>query len=164
MNDFEFRLGGLQELGERLDAAGDKARAAIKKEMYFFALEVLQASKAVCPVESGMLVNTGQVGRHTPPGVTPMEMAYDTDDGQGVAIDIGYGDASIGYALYVHEALEGPHPVNLNWSWAKAAAKGKAINWTRPGSGPKFLENPLKERQDQLPGRVMDAVRSALGV
>jgi len=41
-------------------------------------------------------------------------------------------------------------------------AAGKQIQWTRPGSGPKYLERPLRERQDQLPDRLRDAVLRAL--
>jgi hypothetical protein len=144
MADFECTIDGLDQLGDRFNV--DKLRAAVKQEVYFFALEVLQASKEVCPMDTGALVNSGQVGRHTAPGVMPMEMAYDTEDGAGVAVDVGYGDTATDYALAVHENLE------------------PGVNWTRPGSGPKFLENPLKERQDQLPGRCAEAIRKAFGV
>lgn len=46
--------------------------------------------------------------------------------GDGVEVTIGYGGAAINYATYVHEA-----PPELNW--------------TLPGTGPKFLERPAKE-------------------
>ena len=62
-------------------------------------------------------------------------------DGDEVSVKIGYGDEAVGYALYVHENMS------------------TTVNWTRPGSGPKFLEAPLKERQDKLPGRITEAVK-----
>jgi hypothetical protein len=40
--------------------------------------------------------------------------------------------------------------------------RGGQIAWTRPGSGPKYLENPFKERQDQVAGRVRDSILKAL--
>jgi hypothetical protein len=75
---------------------------------------------------------------------------------------MGYGGAAAPYALYVHEALEGAVSPSPNWSWTKKVARGGQIAWTRPGSGPKYLELPLHEKQDQLPGRIQDAVLRAL--
>ena len=60
--------------------------------------------------------------------------------GDEVKVTLGYGDEAVGYALYVHEDMSN-------------------VNFTRPGSGPKYLENPLKERQDKLPGRITEAVK-----
>ena len=62
------------------------------------------------------------------------------NNGDEVKVTLGYGDDAVGYALYVHENMH-------------------AVNWTRPGSGPKYLEAPLKERQDKLPGRIKEAVK-----
>lgn len=62
------------------------------------------------------------------------------DDGTEVVVTLGYGSLSVGYALAVHENMSAQ------------------VNWQRPGSGPKYLENPLKEVQHTLPGRVRDAV------
>jgi hypothetical protein len=58
-----------------------------------------------------------------------------------INVKLGYGGPAAGYALAVHE--------NLNPN----------VNWKRPGSGPKYLENPLKERQDAIPGRIAAAAR-----
>jgi len=65
-------------------------------------------------------------------------------DGDTMMVTLGYGDEAVGYAIYVHENLD-PN-----------------VHWTRPGSGPKYLENPLKERQDSLPGRILAAYRRGL--
>lgn len=66
------------------------------------------------------------------------------EDGDVVTVTLGYGDTAVGYALYVHEDMS------------------PTTKWTRPGSGPKFLENPLKERLDSLPGRLLDAYKRGL--
>lgn len=65
--------------------------------------------------------------------------------GDSVGVTVGYGDESVSYALAVHE--------NMNPN----------VKWNRPGSGPKYLENPHKEMQDELPGAIRDAVAEELG-
>ena len=64
--------------------------------------------------------------------------------GSKVTVTLGYGDEAVGYALAVHENMS------------------PTVHWTRPGSGPKFLENPVKERQDELPGIVADAIKRSV--
>lgn len=66
-------------------------------------------------------------------------------EGDEITVTLGYGDEAVDYAAYVHENLD------------------SNVHWTRPGSGPKFLENPLKETQDELPGRLGDAVKRSFG-
>jgi len=65
-------------------------------------------------------------------------------EGDVITVTIGYGGVAVGYALKVHEDLD-PH-----------------IRWKRPGSGPKYLENPLKERQEKLPQFLAQAVQRAI--
>lgn len=43
-----------------------------------------------------------------------------------IKIECGFGDNSVNYALYVHEMTSPPY--------------SHEINWSRPGSGPKFFE------------------------
>jgi hypothetical protein len=62
------------------------------------------------------------------------------ENGTEVSVTLGYGSLSVGYAWHVHENMS------------------QTVRWQRPGSGPKFLEGPLKEVQDQLPARVAAAV------
>ena len=121
----------------------------MKAELYQFAEEVMSDSKEVVPVDFGDLMNSGHVD-------LPVE------DGSTIRVKMGYGNESVGYALYVHEALEGAQPPSPNWSWTKHAAKGLAINWTRPGSGPKYLERPLRAKQDRLPPRLLAAIKNGL--
>jgi len=61
-----------------------------------------------------------------------------------VTVELGYGGQSVDYAATVHENMD-PH-----------------VRWKRPGSGPKFLENPITEGQGELLQDVADVVRSTI--
>jgi hypothetical protein len=102
--------------------------------MYQFAEEVMTDSKEVVPVLTGALMNTGKV---FPP----------VEDDSSITVELGYGDESVDYALYVHEELQSP--------------KGHPINWTRSGSGPKYLQNPFDQKSDQLAPRLAKATSDA---
>jgi len=71
------------------------------------------------------------------------KVEFPVESGKEISLTLGYGSESVGYAVYVHE--------NLN-----------AVNWTRPGSGPKYLEAPLHERQDKLGERIAQAIEAAI--
>jgi hypothetical protein len=141
MSSFEFSIDGLDALKASMAAAVPKIREGASKALYAFAEEVMTASKAIVPVETGNLMSTGHVGKQQSPGV---KEGFVYQEGDELIIDVGYGDDAIGYALYVHENMF------------------PGVNWTRPGSGPKFLESPFNERVDQLPGRIKNAVNYAM--
>jgi hypothetical protein len=122
-------LNGVEQLKAKIAAAVPAARQNIKAALYQFAEEVMTASKEVVPVDTGALMNSGKV---MPP----------EEDGDTVTVTLGYGDESVGYAVYVHEDMD------------------PGVHWSRPGSGPHFLANPLHERQDSLPGRIAEAAMS----
>lgn len=134
MPDIEFTISGLTNLIDLLEKAPGRMRKEVSTELYRFAEEVMNDSKQIVPVDTGALMSTGKV---MPP----------VDNGNQIDVTLGYGDESVDYALIVHEELQSP--------------SGNPINWMRPGSGPKFLETPLKAKQDQLPGRIVDAVKKA---
>ncbi len=148
MPSIALEIRGLDRLSDKLLAAVPAAKAEVSGVVYRFAEEVMSISKERVPVDTGALMSTGKV---TLPVV----------EGEEITVTLGYGDESVGYALYVHEALEGARAPSDNWSWTKKAAAGGQIAWTRPGSGPKYLENPVKENQDRLPGLVRDAIVDA---
>ena len=130
---FELEIDGLDRLINKMETLYPKVNDAVEKALYQFAEEVMAASVLVVPVGgTGALMGTGKV-------LSPER------EGTEISVTMGYGDESVGYALYVHE--------NMNAN----------VNWTRPGSGPQFLAQPLHERQDQLPGKIADAVREAMG-
>jgi len=151
MPGITFKIVGLKEAVANIRDAASRLGTEISREVYQFAEEVMTESKLRVPVKTGTLMNSGHV---EPP----------VQQGGRITVKLGYGGAAAPYALYVHEALEGAVPPSPSWSWTKKVAAGGQIAWTRPGSGPKYLENPLKERQDQLPGRIQDACVRALKV
>lgn len=129
----------IQGLELFLDKFSDRlmkdAKANVSAALYQRGEKIMAASKEVVPVDTGALMNTGQV-------------TLPTEDGSGVIeVTVGYGDESTPYALYVHEELQAP--------------SGGPINWTRPGSGPKYLENPARDQFDQVPGDIRDALMKA---
>lgn len=134
MADIEFKITGLAGLITDVEGAPALMHTLVAAALYQFAEEVMADSKQVVPVLTGALMNTGKV-------------EAPVDDGRLITVMLGYGDESTPYALYVHEELQSP--------------SGNPINWTRPGSGPKYLSNPLQAKQDELPGRVRDAVVQA---
>ena len=113
----------------------DDARRNVAAALYQRGEKIMSASKKIVPVLTGALMNTGQV---TQP----------SEDGSGVIeVTAGYGDESVGYAVYVHEELDAP--------------SGGPIHYTRPGSGPKYLERPAMAQAGELPGDVKDALMKA---
>jgi len=64
-------------------------------------------------------------------------------DGSTITTVLGYGGPSAGYALQVHEDLT-------------------PKNWTRPGSGPKYLEIPARELTPEYPGEIAEAIKDVL--
>jgi hypothetical protein len=125
---------GFDELDALLKRAQQQLPIVVAKALYQFAEEVMTDSKMIVPVETGALMNTGKV---MPPVIT----------NDSASVTLGYGDTAVDYALIVHEELQ--------------TRAGGQIKWTRPGSGPKYLTNPLQAKQAQLPGRVLDAVKAA---
>ena len=61
-------------------------------------------------------------------------------EGNQIIQEFGYGGAASAYAMYIHELLESP--------------TGKPINWTKAGSGAKYLENPTRKAIPYLEQRV----------
>ena len=129
-----FKIDGLEDLIQKLKTGKQKFRENAAKKMYQFAEEVMTDSKEVVPVLTGALMNTGKV-------FLPVE------DATSITVDLGYGDESVDYALIVHEELQSP--------------KGNPINWTRPGSGPKYLQNPFDAKSDQFAPRIAKAAVDA---
>ena len=145
MAEITAEVDGLEAFLGRIRAIRDGLGQAIAASQHQWCEDTMSLSKGdrvpVAP-DGGRLMNTGYVALPVvTDGVIESRMGYNTD-----------------YALFVHEALEGAQPPNPDWSWAKAAAKGHPINWTRPGSGPKYLEGPAKEREHLLLPQIQEAI------
>lgn len=89
------------------------------------------------PVDKGTLRNSGVVG-------DPVK------DGDTILISIGYGGAAAAYATALHEFPSESSPP----TW-----EGKALTFTKPGTGPKYLERPLMKAVDGMTERLADRLK-----
>jgi hypothetical protein len=98
--------------------------------LYVEANVILTESKRRVPVDDGTLRASGRVDLER--------------DGNRTKAIISYGGAANDYAIAVHEHLSSHSPP----SWVAAGQGG--INWSVPGTGPKYLEGPLNEALPDL--------------
>jgi len=69
-------------------------------------------------------------------------------EGNKVVVEFGYGGAASAYAMYIHELIESP--------------SGNPINWTKTGSGAKYLENPTREAIPDIERRIFRKLNQIL--
>jgi hypothetical protein len=132
MPDIEFEISGLDSLMERL---GSGAMERIRPAI---ARELNVIAEEVMSESLEIVpVDTG-----TLMSTGHVDAPQETEE--GVSITLGYGGPAASYALAVHENLD-PN-----------------VHWKRPGSGPKYLEIPLKAKQDSIPRRLSEAAYKAL--
>lgn len=113
----------------------ERVREEVTKELYQFAETVMSASKDG-PATVVVPVDTGTLrstGHVDPPEQEPDQ----------VSVTLGYGGPAASYALAVHENMD------------------PGVHWKRPGSGPKYLEIPLRDHQEELSGLLAAAVNRA---
>lgn len=127
-------MSGKVEFKISVGKLNEKLRAAMPAARLEVKKEMYQFANEVLGVSLERVpMDTGALansGRVEPP----------TDNGNEISVKLGYGGVAVNYAWHVHE--------NMNPN----------VRWSRPGSGPKYLEGPLKEVQDTFPGRIKDAV------
>ena len=113
----------------------DRVAAAVYQEAQI----VMTESKRRCPVASdgGTLRASGRV-------------ALPVREGRRISVTLSYGGAADAYAIAVHEHLSEHSPP----SWIKAEENGHPVQWTTPGTGPKFLEGPIDEALPEMNGRL----------
>lgn len=102
---------------------------------------IMRASQDAVPVDLGTLRDSGFVDQ---PDI----------DAHSVSVRMGYGGAAKAYALAVHENPSQHDPPS--WGGRKVVP--------RPGGqgGPKYLERPFREHQDDVTRLVAKAIRKAL--
>lgn len=120
----------------------EKLKPAVKDKLYGFATDVMAESVQVTPWDTGTLAGSGHVGKHMGEGGGVSE-GFVYQDGDQLCIDMGFGGPAAGYALAVHENLS-PN-----------------VHWSKAGTGPKYLENPFKERRDKLEPAIVEGVNFA---
>jgi hypothetical protein len=115
----------------------------VAKAIYTEAQIIMTESKRRCPVakDGGTLRASGRVN--------PPER-----EGRKIWCTLSYGGAATPYALAVHEHLSEHSPP----SWIKAEQSGDGVHWTSAGTGPKFLENPIKEAQPTLAQKIAQRI------
>lgn len=111
----------------------------VARALYIEANLIMTESKRLVPVapDGGTLRASGTVDE---PVI----------DGGNISVEMSYGGAAQAYAIAVHEHLSAHSPP----SWIAAEQSGKGIDWSVPGTGPKFLEIPLNKAQSEIGQRL----------
>lgn len=120
-----WRLSGVENVTRRLNEEFMKMKIKGGAGLVLAAAHVLadaEKTPPLVPVDFGNLRNSTFVN---PPKIDKKT--------QLVYVQLGYGT---NYAAAVHEMMQSP--------------SGKPINWSRPGSGPKFFEASLKRNSRRI--------------
>lgn len=119
-----------------LKAISDKFPDRVGASIYYRGQIIMTESKRRCPVakDGGVLRASGRVSE-------PVR-----GRGRFISVTLSYGGAADAYAIAVHEHLSDYSPP----SWIIAEENGHPVQWTTPGTGPKFLEGPINEAQPTL--------------
>lgn len=132
-------MKGAREMVAKIQAIAKKFPDHVGQGMYQESQPIMGKAKKYCPVapDGGTLRSTGTV--HEP------EVS-----GKRISIEMSFGGASIDYAVAVHEHLSAHSPA----SWVAAEASGHGINWSTPGTGPKFLERAINEARPSFASKL----------
>ena len=98
--------------------------------------EEVKASREHLAVESARVCPVDET--------TLVSAQYDVPLDGGMGAQVGYGGDASDYMNIVHENLD-PN-----------------VNWTKPGSGPKFLETPFLENRHRYAKNIMGAAKKAV--
>ncbi len=131
----KVRLYGVDKVKANLRQFSTNMREKGKRSIAYRWGLVLRRSEALCPEDEGDLVESAKL----------------TFSPNGLSATISYGGPGIPYAIAAHEHLS----VHSPYSWRAAGQ----INWTKPGSGPKYLERPVMEALTQLPRQLQEDLR-----
>lgn len=133
---FNINLMGADAMIRLLSKAPAQALQYTETALFEEALEIIaEGQNYLTPVEHGTLAGSGTV---LPPAL----------NGNRISVTLGYGGPASAYAMYVHELLESP--------------SGKPINWTKAGSGAKYLENPTRKAIPQIEHRIFRKLNKIL--
>lgn len=139
-------LESMQKLTAKLQKIGRSLPQVTGAILFREAEKIMKRSKEeFVPVEHGPLRASGKV-------LLP-EMA-----GAQVSVTMGYGDASVRYAIAVHEHLSQHSPP----SWVAAEAAGRHVQFHPAGHGPKYLERPLDEARSGLDVRLGQGIAAEI--
>ena len=143
--DRPIEIHGIPELRKLLSGLGPIARQDLAGALFEVAGEIKAEAFSLAPKRKGYLRDSLNV-----------KLPVVKQDEISVKIEAG-GGAAAPYAIAVHE-----HPSDYDPpSW-----RGKTINWTVPGTGPKYLERPVHAAASKLGERLakrVDLRRAARG-
>jgi hypothetical protein len=137
-------MKGAKEVIDTLKKLAEKFPDRVAAAIYQEAQIVMTESKRRCPVASdgGILRASGQV-------------SLPVRKGKNISVTLSYGGAADAYAIAVHEHLSSHSPP----SWVTAEDNGHPVQWTTPGTGPKFLEGPINEAAEDMAARIAKRVQ-----
>lgn len=142
---FDLTVSGSKQLLGRMESLRRRGERSTFEAMEDFAYKILDRAKnEFVPQDSTDLLESGGV-----------EMEKGTGFNCTATIYFGRTGDAAAYALAVHEHLSEHSPP----SWVTETGEDKGINWTIPGTGPKYLETPFREEATRLP-----AVMAAVGL
>ena len=135
------KMLGVPNVVANLRKLADMFPDKVASALYMEAQLILTEAKRRCPVahDGGQLRASGRVQ-------APVR------EGKNISVTISFGPMA--YAIAVHEHLSEHSPP----SWIKAEMLGHGIDWTTPGTGPKFLESVINEAMPDMARRIADRI------
>ncbi len=130
----EFTLSGVSAMRGKLKAVGIKTKGRSRAAMRDEGKDILASSQRRVPRDKGDLAATGK--------------SRDTQlKGINIGVEITYGGPGSPQALAIHETPPSEHHPR---SWRGVTS----INFTTPGTGHKYLEEPLRKASGGMAGRI----------
>lgn len=136
-----FTLTGIESMARQLRQIATSQLGKTKAAMNFEAELILADSK-----DNYVPVGTVQGGTLRASGFIIKAVLIDGN----IIVVIAYGGAASAYALAIHEHESGHSP--RTW-------KGVELTFSRPGTGVKYLEIPLRTAQSGLAERLASKIR-----
>jgi hypothetical protein len=131
-------LKGVKELTKKLR---EVTRDLEKQQMKALKIEgeriMTDSKQNYVPVDKGTLRSSGIVS-------DPVK------EGDTISISLGYGGAAAAYATALHEYPSDANPPTWN---------GQPLTFSKPGTGPKFLELPLMKAVDGMTERLAEHIK-----
>ncbi len=139
-------LSGSEAMMARIEKVISRMPLIGHESILVEAVSILAVAKEkFVPVETGDLKDSGKVVQiDRPPTVVLGLSGKFSGVTRSISIEFGGGRVDE-YAIPVHEHPSAHSPP----SWS-----GKTIRWSKPGTGPKYLERPIKQAQRGIAGRM----------
>jgi hypothetical protein len=125
-----MKIRGHREVVSNIRSYARKFEAAKRRSIRQRSFEILMRAVAFAPEDEGELRGSGRL----------------EESPTGRSVTVVFGGPGMPYVVAVHEHLSEHSP----YSWRMAEATGRGINWTIPGTGPKFLERAINEKESTL--------------